>query len=232
MSRPRGGSRRRPPSCSAHRVTWTRPWPRSPAGPACRCRPCIFATARRRRSFRRRSTWPSPVIPNPSPSKIAPRTSSYTRWPSPTPHGRSPSGPTGHEASADRTHRLYDVIRSAAADPEVAQVLDKNRNDRSTGHRMLADAIASKRGYDPAVPPSRTADLLYALGTEDAYLLFVVDRGATPTSGSAGWWTRSAPRSCCPVPQVRCNSALRAPSPIAAEQRGQSRASSRLLTIC
>ena len=82
----------------------------------------------------------------------------------------------GARSISDRTHRLYDVIRSAAADPEVAQVLDKNRNDRSTGHRMLADAIASKRGYDPAVPPSRTADLLYTLGTEDAYLLFVVDR--------------------------------------------------------
>jgi AcrR family transcriptional regulator len=83
----------------------------------------------------------------------------------------------GARSICDRTHRLYDVIRSASADPEVAEVLDKNRTDRSTGHRLLADAFGTKQGYDPAFPVQRAADLLYALGTEDAYLLFVVDRG-------------------------------------------------------
>jgi AcrR family transcriptional regulator len=91
----------------------------------------------------------------------------------------------GARRISERTHGLYEVIRSAAADPEVAQVLDKNREDRSTGHRQLADVIATKQRYDPAVPAQRTADLLYALGTEDAYLLFVVDRG-----WSADEWER------------------------------------------
>lgn len=83
----------------------------------------------------------------------------------------------GARGICDRTHRLYEVIRSAAADPEVAQVLDKNRDERAAGHRLLADAVATKRRHDPAVPAQRTADLLYALGTEDAYLLFVVECG-------------------------------------------------------
>ena len=91
----------------------------------------------------------------------------------------------GARGICDRTHRLYDVIRSAAADPEVAQVLDKNRSERAAGHRLLADALATKQAYDPGVPVQRTADLLYALGTEDAYLLFVVDRG-----WSADEWER------------------------------------------
>ncbi len=69
------------------------------------------------------------------------------------------------------------MIRSASADPDVAAVLEKNRNDRAAGHRTLAEALTTKRGYDPAVPAQRAADVMYALGTEDAYLLFVVDRG-------------------------------------------------------
>jgi AcrR family transcriptional regulator len=83
----------------------------------------------------------------------------------------------GARRICDRTHRLYDVIRSAAADPEVRQVLDKNRSERRSGLLMLADAVATKKRYDPIVPVQRTADLFYSLGTEDAYLLFVVECG-------------------------------------------------------
>jgi AcrR family transcriptional regulator len=83
----------------------------------------------------------------------------------------------GARSICDRSHRLYEVIRSASADPDVAEVLEKNRTDRATGHRALADALTTKQGYDPTVPAQLAADLLYALGTEDAYLLFVVDRG-------------------------------------------------------
>ena len=83
----------------------------------------------------------------------------------------------GARTICDRSHRLYEVIRSASADPDVAEVLDKNRNDRAAGHSALSEALSTKAGYDPSVPPQRAADLLYALGTEDAYLLFIVDRG-------------------------------------------------------
>ena len=86
----------------------------------------------------------------------------------------------GARLICDRTHRLYDVIRSAAADPEVGQVLDKSRRDRAAGHRMIADVLVTRARYNPEVPAQRAADVLYALGTEDAYLVFVIDRGWTP----------------------------------------------------
>ena len=85
----------------------------------------------------------------------------------------------GVRSICDRTHRVYEVIRSAAADPEVAEVLAKNRRERTSGIRVLAEAFAGKPGYDPAIGVERAADLLYALGTEDSYLLLVVDRGWT-----------------------------------------------------
>ncbi len=85
----------------------------------------------------------------------------------------------GVRSICDRTHRLYEVIRSAAADPEVGDVLAKNRQERISGIRVLAQAFAAKPGFDPDVAVERATDLLYALGTEDSYLLFVLDRGWT-----------------------------------------------------
>lgn len=91
----------------------------------------------------------------------------------------------GARGICDRTHRLYEAIRSASADPEVEQVLVKNRNDRANAHRVLADALATKERYGGSVPVPRAADVLYGLGTEDSYLLFVLDRG-----WSADEWER------------------------------------------
>jgi AcrR family transcriptional regulator len=86
----------------------------------------------------------------------------------------------GVRAICARSHRLYEVIRSAAADPEVAQVLEKNRRERISGLTVLAESFSTKRGFDADVPVQRAADLLYALGTEDSYLLLVDDRGWSP----------------------------------------------------
>lgn len=96
----------------------------------------------------------------------------------------------GARGICDRTHQLYDVIRSAAADPEVAEVLAKSRHDRITGHRMLLEVLSTRVGYDRSIPPDRAADVLYALGTEDAYLVFVVDRGWTADEWEA-WVVRT-----------------------------------------
>ena len=57
----------------------------------------------------------------------------------------SPSGLTALGTICDRTSGLYDVIRSAAADPEVAEVLTKNRHERAVGHLVLAEALRKKR---------------------------------------------------------------------------------------
>ena len=96
----------------------------------------------------------------------------------------------GARTICDRTNLLYDVIRSAAADPEVAEVLAKSRRDRSSGHLVLAEAMTSKARFDATVPVQRAADVMYALGTEDSYLLFVLDRGWTPDEWEA-WVVRT-----------------------------------------
>jgi AcrR family transcriptional regulator len=83
----------------------------------------------------------------------------------------------GARTICDRTHQLYDVIRSAAADPEVADVLAKNKRERAAGARMLAEPLATREHFNRAIPVQRAADLLYGLATEDSYLLFVIDRG-------------------------------------------------------
>ena len=78
-----------------------------------------------------------------------------------------------------RTHGLYEVIRSAAADPEVAEVLAKNRHERSAGHLVLAAAFADKDGFAGRSAAASRRPAVRAR-TEDSYLLFVVDRGWTP----------------------------------------------------
>jgi hypothetical protein len=93
----------------------------------------------------------------------------------------------GARTICDRTHLLYDVIRSAAADPDVADVLAKNKRERAVGARMLAEALATREHVNRAVPVQRAVDVLYGLATEDAYLLFVIDRG-----WSADEWERWA----------------------------------------
>jgi AcrR family transcriptional regulator len=92
----------------------------------------------------------------------------------------------GARSICERTHALYEDIRSAAADPEVAAVLEKNRRERSMGARLLADVLVTRPGVASGVSADQAADLLYALGQEDAYLLFVVDRGWTPDEWE-GW---------------------------------------------
>jgi AcrR family transcriptional regulator len=93
----------------------------------------------------------------------------------------------GARTICDRTHLLYDVIRSAAADPEVADVLATNKRERAIGAHMLADALATRAQFNRAVPVQRAVDLLYGLATEDSYLMFVIDRG-----WSADEWERWA----------------------------------------
>jgi AcrR family transcriptional regulator len=85
----------------------------------------------------------------------------------------------GARTIVDRTHVLFGVIQSAAADPEVAEVLAKSKRERVVAQRTFADVLSKQKGFNRAVSTERAADLLYGLMTEDSYLVFVVDRGWT-----------------------------------------------------
>ena len=93
----------------------------------------------------------------------------------------------GARKIADRTHELYSVIQSAAALPEVTEVLAKSKRERVIATRAFAEALVKKKGYNRAVSVERATDLLYGLATEESYLVFVVDCGWTPDEWES--WT-------------------------------------------
>jgi AcrR family transcriptional regulator len=76
-----------------------------------------------------------------------------------------------------RSNVLFGVIQAAAADPEVADVLNKNKRQRAEGMRLFAAALSKRKGFNRAVSVERAADLLYGLMTEESHGVFVVDRG-------------------------------------------------------
>jgi AcrR family transcriptional regulator len=79
-----------------------------------------------------------------------------------------------------RAAPLFDVMRAAAADPEVGEMLAHNKKLRYDGFRLVVEAIASRPGFDPALPVADAHGILYSLVSEDGYLLLVTEHGWTP----------------------------------------------------
>ncbi len=76
-----------------------------------------------------------------------------------------------------RSAPIYDVVRRAAADPEVGELLTDNRRARRVDQRrlveMLAEAGHLRRGLDLA----EAADIFYAVMNEEVFQLLVTDCG-------------------------------------------------------
>jgi hypothetical protein len=76
-----------------------------------------------------------------------------------------------------RTAPIYEVVRRAAADPEVDELLTSNRRARRVDQRrlveMLAEAGHLRRGLDVA----DAADIFYAVMNEEMFKLLVGDCG-------------------------------------------------------
>jgi len=79
----------------------------------------------------------------------------------------------------ERTTPLYMVIRSAAADPEVAEFLAKNKNERYGHFGVVIDALADKPGYAALLTSQQATDLLYTVHSEDTFAMLVHERGWT-----------------------------------------------------
>jgi AcrR family transcriptional regulator len=78
-----------------------------------------------------------------------------------------------------RVHPLFAVIRAAAADPDVAEVLAKNKRERFEAMTTMAASLSRRKGFARRVGPTKAADLLYAWLAEETYELFVIERGWT-----------------------------------------------------
>lgn len=76
----------------------------------------------------------------------------------------------------ERTSPLYGVIQSAAADPEVAELLTRTKAQRLSALRTLAEELTAKAGFSAELSADRAADILYAVVSNELYQVLVVER--------------------------------------------------------
>ena len=94
-----------------------------------------------------------------------------------------PDGPRALELAIANTLRviervspIYGVIQSAAADPEVAELLARTKTQRLATLRTLAEMLAAKAGFAAGLSADRAADILYAVVSDELYRVLVVER--------------------------------------------------------
>lgn len=76
-----------------------------------------------------------------------------------------------------RLYPLYDVVRAAAADPEVAELLERNKRQRFESFEQIMSEVAEKSGFTEELSVRRAAQVLYAVLSEETYGLLVVEQG-------------------------------------------------------
>lgn len=86
---------------------------------------------------------------------------------------------TNASATVQRASPLYAVIQAAAADPEVADLLATNKSARHAGFARVAEALATKRGFVAGLSTEDAVGILYAVHSEETYLLLVKEHGWT-----------------------------------------------------
>ena len=76
-----------------------------------------------------------------------------------------------------RTAPIYEVIRTAAADPEVGVLLAHNRRRRRTDQRRLVEMLADAGHLRPGLDVATASDVFYAVMNEEVFELLVTDCG-------------------------------------------------------
>ena len=76
-----------------------------------------------------------------------------------------------------RAAPIYDVVRRAAAEPEVAALLAESRRARRSDQRRLAELLAQAGHLRPGLDVDAAADVLYGLVNEEVFLLLTADCG-------------------------------------------------------
>lgn len=91
-----------------------------------------------------------------------------------------------------RAAPLFDVMRAAAADPEVGEMLAHNKQLRYTGYRRILDEVSTLAGFNPDLTLEDALGVVYTVLSEDAYLLMVTEHGSTPER-----WLDWVVETCC-----------------------------------
>jgi AcrR family transcriptional regulator len=76
-----------------------------------------------------------------------------------------------------RTAPVYEVVRRAAADPEVAALLDDTRKRRRADQRALIGIVLQSGHPEPTLDADAAADIFYGLVNEEVFQLIVGDCG-------------------------------------------------------
>jgi AcrR family transcriptional regulator len=76
-----------------------------------------------------------------------------------------------------RASPIYDVVRRAAAEPDVAALLAANRRARRRDQRRLAELLAQGGHLSSSLDVDAAADVLYGLVNEEVFLLLTTDCG-------------------------------------------------------
>lgn len=97
----------------------------------------------------------------------------------------------GAAAAVDRRYPLAAVLRAAAADPEPAALLDRERVEALAGHSRAVDELADKPGFTDRMSMQRATDALAAVCSPETYGLLVVGQGWTFPDWQ-DWATRHA----------------------------------------
>jgi hypothetical protein len=75
---------------------------------------------------------------------------------------------------------VYEVIRRAASDPDVADLLDTNRRERGEVQRELVALLHRAGHLRNGVELEDAVAVVYGLVNEEVFQLFVTDSGWTP----------------------------------------------------
>ncbi|WP_332644225.1 TetR/AcrR family transcriptional regulator [Aeromicrobium sp.] len=78
-----------------------------------------------------------------------------------------------------RAAPLFDVMRAAAADPEVGEVLSRNKRLRYDGFRLVVTALATRSGFRSDLSADDAHGILYTILSEDGFLLLVTEHSWT-----------------------------------------------------
>jgi AcrR family transcriptional regulator len=75
-----------------------------------------------------------------------------------------------------RFYPLYAAVRAAAADPEAAELLERNKQQRFASFEQFVHELSGKAGYS-GMPAQQAAEILYAVLSEETYGLLVAEHG-------------------------------------------------------
>lgn len=97
-------------------------------------------------------------------------------------------------AILERRAAIDEVVRgAAAADPELAELWRRGRAERFAGQRELLRIALGGAALTPGMGLDDGAAVLYAIGSPEAYLALVVDRGWAPAR-FADWYAETLER--------------------------------------